>query len=265
MAGAPHQRFSMRLGHSPATGVVRNATLGSEPIGGPQADCCSAPEWDSCGVGVPALDSLLGSLRGIAWTGSRTSAQHERDLRHRRHRHGGLLGVLHAKPVVPGASAPARRRPRPLQLRQSFRYRQNPLRQPHPRRRSVPAALSVSRNPVFAETIEQLRQIDGGLDMFRRLDGQVLIALDGSEYHCSRRESLPALLDAARAMAGRSISTACWRPLVAPGHDKVIPLEPEFIVPQDGAEKQDCENMAARKRWLAAHANATRACPGLSR
>jgi hypothetical protein len=40
--------------------------------------------------------------------------------------------------------------------------------------------------------------------------------------------------------------------LVAPGHDKVIPLEPEFIVPQDGADKQDCENMAA-KRWLATH------------
>jgi hypothetical protein len=32
----------------------------------------------------------------------------------------------------------------------------------------------------------------------------------------------------------------------------VIPLEPEFIVPQDGAEKQDCENAAA-KRWLATH------------
>ena len=40
--------------------------------------------------------------------------------------------------------------------------------------------------------------------------------------------------------------------LVAPGHDKVIPLAPEFIAPQDGAEKQDCENAAA-KRWLAAH------------
>jgi hypothetical protein len=40
--------------------------------------------------------------------------------------------------------------------------------------------------------------------------------------------------------------------MVAPGHDKVVPLEPEFIVPQDGAEKQDCENRAA-KRWLAAH------------
>ncbi len=30
--------------------------------------------------------------------------------------------------------------------------------------------------------------------------------------------------------------------LVAPGYDKVIPLQPEFIVPQDGAAK----------RWLAA-------------
>jgi hypothetical protein len=40
--------------------------------------------------------------------------------------------------------------------------------------------------------------------------------------------------------------------LVAPGHDKVIPLEPAFIVPQDGAQKQDCEPTAA-KHWLAAN------------
>ncbi|MFL5254198.1 MAG: hypothetical protein ACJ8AI_15125 [Rhodopila sp.] len=40
--------------------------------------------------------------------------------------------------------------------------------------------------------------------------------------------------------------------LVAPGHDKVIPLEPEFIAPQDGAAKEDCET-AAVKRRLAAH------------
>ncbi len=40
--------------------------------------------------------------------------------------------------------------------------------------------------------------------------------------------------------------------LVAPGRDKVVPLEPVFIVPQDGAENQDCENAAA-KRWLAQH------------
>jgi hypothetical protein len=29
-------------------------------------------------------------------------------------------------------------------------------------------------------------------------------------------------------------------------------LEPEFVVPQDGHDKQDYESMAAR-RWLAAH------------
>jgi hypothetical protein len=32
----------------------------------------------------------------------------------------------------------------------------------------------------------------------------------------------------------------------------VLPLPPEFIAPQDGAEKQDCERNAA-KRWLAQH------------
>jgi len=38
--------------------------------------------------------------------------------------------------------------------------------------------------------------------------------------------------------------------IVAPGNPRVFPLEPECIVPQDGPEKQDCENAAA-KRWLA--------------
>jgi len=40
--------------------------------------------------------------------------------------------------------------------------------------------------------------------------------------------------------------------IVAPGHNMVLPLMPEFITPQDGAEKQDCERTAA-KRWLSAH------------
>ena len=40
--------------------------------------------------------------------------------------------------------------------------------------------------------------------------------------------------------------------IVAPGHHQVLPLPPEFIAPQDGAEKQDCERCAA-KRWLSRH------------
>jgi hypothetical protein len=116
-----------------------------------------------------------------------------------------------------------------------------------------PAAPALLR-PVFAETIEQLRQIDGGLDMFRRLDGRVLIALDGTEYHCSRKIHCRHCSTRGRGNGGTEYyHSMLAATLVAPGHDKVIPLEPEFIAPQDGAEKQDCENMAA-KRWLAEHA-----------
>jgi hypothetical protein len=40
--------------------------------------------------------------------------------------------------------------------------------------------------------------------------------------------------------------------LVCPGESLVLPLEPALVMPQDGHEKQDCENAAA-KRWLRAH------------
>jgi hypothetical protein len=108
-------------------------------------------------------------------------------------------------------------------------------------------------HPVFAEAADQIRQIDGGLDMFRRLDGRVLIALDGTEYHCSRKIHCPSCSTRLRGKGETEyFHSLLAATLVAPGHDKVIPLEPEFITPQDGAEKQDCETTAA-KRWLAAH------------
>ena len=40
---------------------------------------------------------------------------------------------------------------------------------------------------------------------------------------------------------------------VAPGQHRVISLPPEFITPQDGHNKQDCENAAA-KRWITEYA-----------
>ena len=40
--------------------------------------------------------------------------------------------------------------------------------------------------------------------------------------------------------------------VVASGHAMALPLMPEFIAPQDGAAKQDCERRAD-KRWLATH------------
>lgn len=106
--------------------------------------------------------------------------------------------------------------------------------------------------PLFGRALDVLEQ-RGGLRFFRRLGGHVLIALDGTEYftsqkigcrNCQTRRRANGKVEQYHAM----LSAA----LVAPGHNRVLPLEPEFIAPQDGEAKQDCEN-AAIKRWLAAH------------
>jgi hypothetical protein len=48
--------------------------------------------------------------------------------------------------------------------------------------------------------------------------------------------------------------TAITPGVVSPGHAQVIALAPEYIMPQDGHEKQDCEQ-AAGKRWMMQHAS----------
>jgi hypothetical protein len=108
-------------------------------------------------------------------------------------------------------------------------------------------------NPVFFELTSQLEKRKDGLDVFRRLGGHVLIALDGTEYFCSKEINCPNCLTRRRGATGTEYYHAMLgATLVAPGHDKAIPLPPEFIASQDGADKQDCETAAA-KRWLAAH------------
>jgi hypothetical protein len=81
----------------------------------------------------------------------------------------------------------------------------------------------------------------------------VLIALDGTEYFCSQKLSSPNCSSRARANGKTEhfhamVSAA----MVAPGHERALPLEPELISPQDGAEKQDRESRAMH-RWLATH------------
>lgn len=91
----------------------------------------------------------------------------------------------------------------------------------------------------------------GELKSLRCLDGRVLIALDGSEHFCSRKLSCP-LCSTRKRSDGETeyFHSFVGATLVAPGHKTVLPLPPEFVSPQDGAAKQDCEPMAAR-RWLA--------------
>ena len=106
--------------------------------------------------------------------------------------------------------------------------------------------------PMFANVLRELEQA-GGLTAFRRPGGHVLIALDGTEYFCS--DTIHCAQCSTRQRANGKLQyfhTMLAASLVAPGHNQALPLEPEFVVPQDGSEKQDCESRAAR-RWLVAH------------
>jgi hypothetical protein len=111
-----------------------------------------------------------------------------------------------------------------------------------------------SFDPVFFKAIET----DGVLAPFQRLDGRILIALDGTEHFCSRKIHCSRCSTRKRSDGGTEyFHTFLGASIVAPGHQQVLPLPPEFIAPQDGTEKQDCERSAA-KRWLTRHGPAMR-------
>ena len=104
-------------------------------------------------------------------------------------------------------------------------------------------------DPLFIKAIET----PAVLTPFQRLDGRILVALDGTEHHCSRKVHCARCSTRKRADGGTEyFHSFLGASIVAPGHARVLPLPPEFIVPQDGAEKQDCERNAV-KRWLARH------------
>ena len=106
--------------------------------------------------------------------------------------------------------------------------------------------------PMYPFLFNALEQA-GVVDAHRHLGGALLLALDGTEYFSS--QSIQCEACSARRHANGKVThshTALTPVLVKPGCDKVIPLAPEFVRPQDGSDKQDCELNAA-KRWLAAH------------
>jgi Transposase DDE domain len=112
--------------------------------------------------------------------------------------------------------------------------------------------------PCFDHAL-QLMQQHGGMKDFERPGGRLLIALDGSEYFCSEKRGCPRCLTRKRSNGKtENYHTLLAATMVAPGHNRVLPLMPEFITPQDGAAKQDCERNAA-KRWLEGHGGRMRA------
>lgn len=104
-------------------------------------------------------------------------------------------------------------------------------------------------NKVFDDLQKQ-----GLLDAYRVLGGKhILLPLDGTEYFCSYKIGCENCLH--RTLSNGEVQnyhTVIAPAMVAPGNPHPIPLPPEFIIPQDGAEKQDCERNAS-KRWLKSH------------
>jgi hypothetical protein len=103
--------------------------------------------------------------------------------------------------------------------------------------------------PLFAAMVEALHQ-DGHLEACRAFNGDLLVAMDGTRYFSSTKIHCPQCSQTKHRNGTITYSHSVVTPvIVAPGNPRVIPLEPEFITPQDGHDKQDCENAAA-KRWL---------------
>ena len=108
--------------------------------------------------------------------------------------------------------------------------------------------------PFMAEIGQSLQGL-GYLDHYRVLNNQLLIAIDATDVFSSEKICCPNC-NTQQLKNGKTLHrhTVITPVIVAPGQARVVPLPPEFVTPQDGSEKQDCE-VNASKRWLLLHAS----------
>jgi Transposase DDE domain len=103
--------------------------------------------------------------------------------------------------------------------------------------------------PLFPQILAQLDQA-GALARYRDVHETLLVPLDGTQYFSSQQIHCPQCSQRTLPNGTTQYSHTVITPLVVkPGLPHVLPLEPIFIEPQDGATKQDCEQTAA-KRWV---------------
>jgi hypothetical protein len=106
---------------------------------------------------------------------------------------------------------------------------------------------------VYLEVFEGLEQ-HGSLANFRVLSDQLLLALEGTQYFSSHTIHCQNCLRRQTSKGHTFYYHSAITPvIVCPGRSEVIALPPEFILPQDGHDKQDCERVAG-KRWIDKHA-----------
>lgn len=102
---------------------------------------------------------------------------------------------------------------------------------------------------------EIYNRLDGGgyLEDYRALNGTLLCGMDGTHYFSSTAISGPNCSTRDHKGTIHYHHSAICPVLVAPNNPNVINLEPEFIYPQDGDEKQGPRGypeQKAIKRWL---------------
>jgi hypothetical protein len=79
--------------------------------------------------------------------------------------------------------------------------------------------------------------------------GHLLLVFDGTEHFSSEKLGCKSCTKRRLKNKTRYSHSVVTPIVVSPEQSEVISLEPAFILPQDGEEKQDCEIKAA-KRWL---------------
>jgi len=97
--------------------------------------------------------------------------------------------------------------------------------------------------------IQERLQEDGDLEDHLSVGETLLCSLDGTQYFSSQNISCPNCTVRKQGDQIHYSHMVLAAVLVAPGKEQVIPLDPEFIRPQDGHNKQDCEQQAI-KRWV---------------
>ena len=107
-------------------------------------------------------------------------------------------------------------------------------------------------SPIFEE-VWQVLEREEQLEQFRDVQETLLVAMDGTEYFSSEKIHCEQCSTRMQTSGKKRYFHSVMTPVVvSPNQPHALPLVPEFVTPQDGHDKQDCE-IAAAKRWLKAH------------
>ena len=113
--------------------------------------------------------------------------------------------------------------------------------------RSVIASISTSTyEPIFKDYLNRLQR-SKDLQKYR-FQKHYLIALDGTQYHCSEEIHCSECLERKKKNGVIEYSHQALQPIIChPDQKQIIPLMPEPIRNIDGTKKQDCEIKAAKR------------------